>query len=39
MAAIGATAFAVLLWGALLAVFAVFCYEVYVLVRSAGLVG
>lgn len=35
MATIGATAFAVLLWGALLAVLIVFWYEVYVLAKAA----
>lgn len=36
---IGQTAFAVLLWGAILGVFGVFCYEVYVIGREAGWVG
>lgn len=33
---LGATAFAVLLWGAILAVAAVFVYEVYALGREFG---
>jgi hypothetical protein len=34
--ALGPTAFAVLLWGAVLGVAAVFAYEVYVLARDYG---
>ena len=36
MAPIGQTAFSILLWGTLLAVFVVFCYEVYVLRRDVS---
>lgn len=36
MAPISQTAFSILLWGALLAVFLVFCYEVYVVRRDVG---
>jgi len=37
MAVVGATAFGVILWGALLAVAAVFCYECYVVAVEIGL--
>ncbi|WP_279634287.1 hypothetical protein [Halomicrobium sp. IBSBa] len=37
MAVIGATAFAVILWGALFAVAAVFCYECYTVAAEVGL--
>lgn len=37
MAPIGQTAFSILLWGALLAVFLVFCYELYVVWRDVGV--
>lgn len=37
MAAIGATAFAALVWGSVALVLAVFAYEVYVLARESGL--
>lgn len=36
MAALGSTAFAILLWGAIAGVALVFCYEVYVVLREAG---
>jgi hypothetical protein len=39
MVALGPTPFAVLVWGALLGVFLVFCYEVYVLGGTAGWPG
>ncbi|WP_340097966.1 hypothetical protein [Salinibaculum salinum] len=40
MAAIGPTLFGLLLWGGIVGVFLVFCYEVYIVVREAGwLVG
>lgn len=39
MAAIGSTAFGVLLWGSLLGTFAVFCYEVYVLLGEFDVLG
>jgi hypothetical protein len=37
--AMGQAAFAAVLWGAILGVFLVFCYEVYVVGRDAGWVG
>lgn len=38
MAGIGPTLFGVLLWGGLIGVFLVFCYELYVVAREYGLV-
>lgn len=38
MAAIGPTLFGLLLWGGILGVLLVFCYEVYVIAREAGWV-
>ncbi len=39
MAALGPALFGVILWGALLGVFLIFCYEVYVVGREAGWLG
>jgi hypothetical protein len=39
MAALGEVAFAVVLWGSMLGVLAVFLYEVYVLGREGGWLG
>lgn len=36
MAALGPTAFAVLLWGAIAGVALVFCYVVYAVLRESG---
>ena len=38
MAAIGSVLFAVLVWGAIVLVFAVFAYEMYVIMRDVGAV-
>lgn len=37
MAALGPTAFALVLWGSILGVAAVFCYECYAVERDLGL--
>jgi hypothetical protein len=39
MGVIGPTTFAVLLWGTLLAVFGVFCYEAYAIGVEYGWIG
>ncbi len=37
MAVLGPTLFALILWGAILGVGAVFCYEAYTIARETGL--
>ena len=37
MTAIGSVLFAVLVWGAIVLVFAVFVYEIYVILRDGGV--
>lgn len=39
MSAVGPLAFGLLLWGSLLGVACVFCYEVYAVVRGTGWLG
>jgi hypothetical protein len=38
MTAIGSVLFAVLVWGAIVLVFAVFAYEIYIILRDEGVI-